>query len=295
MRAPVRDVHVSAAERSDRLVLADGRVLAWREWGPVDGAPVLLCTGAGMSSALGLDRAVLEQLGVRLLVVDRPGLGASSPDRRKTLFTVATDLGALADARGLADLRAIGFSQGAPFALALAAGGLVRAAAIVSGQDELAFPDVYPQLPGEVRVMVDAARNDLARFEADIAAIASAEWLGTMTLMMSGPADRAVYGQSPFAEFYRQSLAEGFVQGPGGYARDLALAFSPWPFAVEDIAVPVRLWFGRHDASPVHSPDHGLTLARRLRAAPHVIDPDCGSALLWTRSREIVAALLTDG
>ncbi|MBZ5715122.1 hypothetical protein [Nannocystis pusilla] len=45
----------------------------------------------------------------------------------------------------------------------------------------------------------------------------------------------------------------------------------------------------------MHSPDHGLTLARRLRAASHVIDPDCGSALLWTRSREILAALLADG
>jgi pimeloyl-ACP methyl ester carboxylesterase len=288
-------IHVSAADRSDRLVLADGRTLAWREWGPEGGAPVLFCTGAGMSGALGLDRAVVERLGVRLLAVDRPGLGDSSPDGGKTLASFAADIRVLAAACDLADLRALGFSQGAPFALALAASGAVRAVAIVSGQDELAFPEVYQRLPVEVAVMVDAARADPSRFEADIAAIASADWLWTMTLMMSGPADRAVYERPPFADFFRQSLAEGFAQGTAGYARDLALALAPWPFAVEDIAVPTRLWFGRQDTSPVHSPDHGLTLARRLRAAPHVIDPAVGSAVLWTRAHDILAALLIDG
>ncbi|MCY0987968.1 alpha/beta hydrolase [Nannocystis sp. ILAH1] len=295
MQAPLPAIEVGPAERSDRLTLAGGRVLAWREWGPERGRPVLLCTGAGMSSALGLDREVLAALDVRLIVVDRPGLGGSSPDRRKTLFSVATDFGALAEARGFADLPVIGFSQGAPFALALAAGGLVRAAAIVSGQDELTFPDVYRQLPAEVAVMVDAARTDHVRFEADIAAIASADWLSTMTRVMSGPADRAAYERPPFAPLFRQSLVEGFAQGPRGYARDLAIALAPWPFAVEDIAAPVHLWYGAQDTSPVHSPDHGVTLARRLRAAPHVIDPEAGSALLWTRTRDILAAVLADG
>ncbi|MDC0716261.1 alpha/beta fold hydrolase [Nannocystis bainbridge] len=294
MHDPVPAIEVGPADRSDRLTLADGRVLAWREWGPEAGAPVLLCTGAGMSSALGLDRAVLAELEVRLIAVDRPGLGGSSPDRRKTLFSVATDIGALAEARGLSDLRALGFSQGGPFALALAAGEVVRAASIVSGQDELGHPDIYKQLPAEVAVMVDAARTDPARLEADIAAIASAEWLTTMTRVMSSDIDRAAYERPPFAEFYRQSLVEGFQQGPAGYARDLAIAMAPWPFTVEDITVPVHLWYGTHDISPVHSPDHGRTLARRLDDAPHLIDPEAGSAVLWTRTRDILDALLAE-
>jgi pimeloyl-ACP methyl ester carboxylesterase len=284
-----------AADRRDQLALADGRVLAWREWGPVHGAPVLLCTGAGMSGALGLDAAAVDALGVRLLAVDRPGLGASSPDPNKSFASFAADIAALTGQRGLAGLRVVGVSQGAPFALALAAHGLARAVAVASGQDELAHPELVRLLPAEVARMIDAAAADPSRFEAEVAATATAEWLWSMIQAMSAPRDRAVYELPTFAALYQQSLREGFAQGPAGYARDLSLALRRWPFAVEDIAVPVDLWFGRHDTSPVHSPDHGALLSRRLRLARRTVDEHAGGAIAWTHSRELLAALLAAG
>jgi hypothetical protein len=45
--------------------------------------------------------------------------------------------------------------------------------------------------------------------------------------------------------------------GPGPYARDVVNTMDRWPFAVEDIAVTVTLWYGRLDTSILYSPDFG--------------------------------------
>lgn len=66
----------------DSVELPDGRQLAWSQWGPEDGHPVIFCTGAGMSGSLGFSADHLSELGFRLLASDRPGLGRSTPHPR---------------------------------------------------------------------------------------------------------------------------------------------------------------------------------------------------------------------
>ena len=86
-----------------------------------------------MSSWLGFGSEHLEGLGIRTISIDGPGLGSSDPHPRKTLATWVEDIWQLISLCDLRDVAAVGFSQGAPFAFALAAHGLVRAVAIVSG------------------------------------------------------------------------------------------------------------------------------------------------------------------
>jgi pimeloyl-ACP methyl ester carboxylesterase len=113
---------------------------------------VLFCPGAGTSSALGFGAECLDALGVRLIALDRPGLGGSDPDPTRTLASWAEDVRALIAERSLLGPRIVGFSQGAPFALACAAAGLVARAAIVSGGDELASPQMRAALVSDVAV-----------------------------------------------------------------------------------------------------------------------------------------------
>lgn len=277
---------MTESPRKSHLVLPDGRQLAWSEWGPEHGAPVLFCTGAGMSGSLGFGVEHLDSLGVRLIAIDRPGLGRSSHDPEKSLSSWASDVETLIAKLGLADPGAVGFSQGGPFALALAARGLVKAVALVSAQDDLGHPAIRSLLPEQVAGMVDAARTDPGGFEAHMARMVTDEFLWTLIRDMSAPCDREIYESPDFAPQYRTSLQEGFAQGAAGYARDLVIALNEWPFALEEIATPVDLWYGALDTSPVHSPDFGRTLASRLPAASLTVDPDRGSSLLWTRSRK---------
>ncbi|GAA3142516.1 hypothetical protein GCM10010466_36840 [Planomonospora alba] len=286
------NVAIEEPERLGRTELPDGRMLGWAEWGPQDGTPVLLCPGAATSRRLGFGAETISDLGVRLISVDRPGLGASDPMPGRTLNDWAHDVRHLAEARGLERPAVVGYSQGAPFALACAAAGVANGAAIVSGTDELAAPEFADALIPQVRGMVEAVVDDPAAAEASFAGFGDPETMWEIAVAGSSDADREVYLQPPFERAYRRAMAEAFSQGPAGYARDTVLATGRWPFDPAGITVPVDLWYGSQDASPVHSPDFGATLAGRIPTARHHVVPDAGASLLWTHAERILRSLL---
>lgn len=281
-------------DRLGATALPDGRALAWAEWGPAGGRPVLLCPGAATGRSLGFGAAAAARLGLRLISIDRPGLGASSPAPDRTLASFAADLATLCRARALGRPAVVGYSQGAPFALACAAAGAASAALVVAGTDELAHPALRPRLLPDVARLVDLAASDGAAAEAFFAGL-DAQRMWDLILGTSQPADRAVYEAPAFAPHLRRALEEAFAQGPAGYARDARLAFSRWPFDPAAIAAPVELWYGALDSSPVHSPDHGATLTARIPGARRRVIDGEGGALLWTRADEVLEAVASLG
>jgi pimeloyl-ACP methyl ester carboxylesterase/ADP-ribose pyrophosphatase YjhB (NUDIX family) len=282
---------VQPAERQTAVQLQDGRKLVWSEWGPIDGIPVLFCTGAGMNGSLGFGASHLPALGLRLMAIDRPGLGLSDPHLSKTLSSWVDDVRELIHGNQLHPVLAVGFSQGAPFAFALAGAGLVEAIAIVSGQDELTHPSIKPLLHPDVAAMIAAVEQDAAAFEQHFSETATWEGLWQLIITMSAECDRALYLSDSFSQAYQGCLREGFSQGARGYARDLVNAMSAWSLALEDIPIPVDLWYGGLDTSPVHSPDFGATLASRLPQVSHILAPNEGGSILWTRSHDILSKL----
>jgi pimeloyl-ACP methyl ester carboxylesterase len=264
--------------------------MAWSEWGPTDGAPVLFSPGAGTSSLLGFAATALDRLGARLIAVDRPGLGGSDASPDRTLLDGAADVRALATALALERPAIVGFSQGAPLALACAAAGSVSAVAVVSGTDELAGPSLRGMLPPEVVQQLDAAKADPTGVEGMFRGTTAA----MLVQMVAGSpeVDLAVYGEPAFAAAFAAALDEGFAQGANGFARDALLAMQRWPFDPAEIRVPVHLWYGRLDTSPFHSVDRGASLARRIPGAACTIVEGAAGAILWTHGAEILAALL---
>ncbi|WP_344322385.1 alpha/beta hydrolase [Streptomyces macrosporus] len=286
------DVNITDPERLGEERLPDGRLLGWAEWGPEDGVPVLLSPGAGTSRRLGLGADAPAALGVRLIALDRPGLGASTPAPGRTFADFAEDVRAFAARRGLERPPMVGNSQGAPFALACAARGVVGALAVVSGADEIADPRFADALPEELRRLVDTAVADPAAAERIFAGF-SPRAMEDMVTAGSPECDLAVYRHPAFAAAWRRALEEGFAQGPDGYARDTALAmgrWSRWGLDLSEITVPVDLWYGEEDTA--HSPDLGASLASRIpRAVRHLV-PGIGGAVLWTHAEEILRTLL---
>ncbi|MDT9682423.1 alpha/beta hydrolase [Streptomyces sp. TRM76323] len=286
------DYGVREPARLGQIRLPDGRSLGWAEWGPADGTPVLVCPGAATSRRLGFGGDVVDAAGVRLISVDRPGLGTSDPAPGRTLSGWAADIRHLIHERALRAPSAVGFSQGAPFALALAANGLVDAVAVVSGSDELAHPRFARSLDPQVKNMVDAVAADPGAAEASFAGFGSADTLWDLIVTTSSEPDRTVYTDPAFQRAFRSAMAEAFSQGPSGYARDTVLAMGRWPFDPADIAVPVDLWYGQQDTSPVHSPDRGESLARLIPKATRHLLPAAGGSLLWTHTETVLRTLL---
>ncbi|SEG76877.1 Pimeloyl-ACP methyl ester carboxylesterase [Thermomonospora echinospora] len=283
------NVHVDDPVRLGESRLPGGRLLGWAEWGPPGGIPVLLSPGAATSRWLGFGGGALDRLGVRLISVDRPGLGASTPAPGRTFADHAADIRELAALLGLGRPAMVANSQGTPFALACAAEGVVAGLAVVSGADEVAAPEFADALPGDLRGLVETVTSDPVRAEGVFAGFGpQAMW--DMVMGGSPQSDLAVYQDPAFASAYRRALEEGFAQGPQGYARDTVLAMGRWPFDLASIAVPVDLWYGEEDTS--HSPDNGATLATRIPGATRHVIPGIGGAVLWTHAEPILRTLL---
>ena len=282
---------VTTPARRGRTALPDGRSLGWSEWGPTDGRPVLFVPGAGSSSVLGFGADVVDALRVRLIGLDRAGLGASDPAPHRTFDDWTDDVRAVVELRGLGHPPMVGFSQGAPFALACASARVIPAVAIVSGTDELAAPHLAELLPLGLRELLQRVTAEPDE-GAVLFATMTAATLHQMVLDGSADLDRDVFDDADFHRLYRAALDEGFARGADSYARDTVLAMSPWPFALDTIAVPADLWYGTLDASPVHSPDFGASLAQRIPTARRVVIDTAGGALLWTHAAAILSQLL---
>ncbi|MGW8532465.1 MULTISPECIES: alpha/beta fold hydrolase [Nocardiopsidaceae] len=273
-------------ERSGRTALPDGRALAWSEWGDPRDRPVLLCPGAATGRSLGFGTHLLRLLGLRLVSVDRPGLGASDPLPGRTLADFAADVRDLCAARSLGRPHVVGNSQGAPFAFACAVAGVARSLTVVSAADEVALvPDALPDGPKAMVGLVASDPEEASRLLEGM----GPEAMWDMVTAASPASDLAVYRAPAFESAYRGAMAEAFAQGTAGYARDTVLAMSPWGLALDGITVPVGVWYGEQDTS--HSPDNGDRLARRVPGARRRIVPGIGGAVLWTHAERILRAL----
>jgi pimeloyl-ACP methyl ester carboxylesterase len=100
---------------TDRTIrLRDGRQLGYAEWGDFGGAPVLFFhgwPGSRIEGRLGDEAARVT--GVRLVAIDRPGMGLSVFQPRRTLVDWPADVVELASALGLDRFAVLGISGGA--------------------------------------------------------------------------------------------------------------------------------------------------------------------------------------
>ena len=99
----------------------DGRKLAYVEFGDPS-APLVIHNHGGPSSRLEgrllADGATSN--GLRLVSVDRPGIGRSSPQKYRSYESWANDLLSIADALGYQEFGVSGWSEGGPWPLAAA-------------------------------------------------------------------------------------------------------------------------------------------------------------------------------
>src|SRR5262249_40789732 len=119
-----------------RLTLRDGRTLAWREYGPVDGRPLLRFQGTpGSRKSRHPDEHAYDRLHVRMVVADRPGYGESTRLPGRGIADVADDALELLDHLGLGVVHVLGGSGGGPHVLAFAERhpDRVRAATVIVG------------------------------------------------------------------------------------------------------------------------------------------------------------------
>lgn len=287
-----------AARHEDRRIrLPDGRLLGYAEYGDLAGTPVFFFHGLGTTRVIcPPDEGRALEHGVRLIAVDRPGVGLSDPRPRRRLLDWPADVAHLADRLRIGRFSVVGWSGGGPYAIAcgyllpnrIRAVGLVSAPAPLSGEpaaDYLRrFDRNAARAAGRAPWMIRLAlwhwgrtqRRDPVRFfEESVAAMAEAD-----QAVLAHPQVRgAMIANS--SELYRHG-------GRGIYDEALVLA-RRWGFELADIRVPVHIWHGERDGTiPIAMARY---LARAIPDSRATFYPDEGHHLLYSRWPEILSAL----
>jgi pimeloyl-ACP methyl ester carboxylesterase len=279
--------------------LPDDRRLAYSEGGDPAGTPVVLCHG-WLASRLAChpDDATTAALGVRLVTVDRPGIGQSDRDPGKSLLSVAADIEALADRLELARFHVLGHSGGGPYALALAhrLPDRVARVAVASGFAPFDRPDAYagmtPRMRGFVRLLRRApwlAGVFLAgaprRFRTDPEK-AFAKQFGELC-----EADATALEDPALHAVLLDSAVESLAGGSAGVALESQLLFvRSWGFSPATVRCPVDLWYG--DADTIVPVEMGRHLAQTLPDSRLTVVPGGGHTLVLTRWTDILRALV---
>lgn len=273
----------------DHLLIAVGpRVL--RVHAPVhssgDGMPIVYLHG-GLGSILerpANDR-VIAPLGIRLIRIERPGFGASSRHAGRTLATWADDVRAVLDALGLARVGLLGWSGGAPHALAVAALAPERVTAVALVGAGVQDP-AWRLDPGDAAAFARFTEETNARVAAMTKLAGQGTALVDVILGRMPEVDRAVSGEvrAMLAASYAEAL-----RGDGGALDEMVALRTPWPFEPGAIAAPVHVWTGALDQNT--PPAGAQALVDALPRARHDVLPERGHNLIFSDAERILAAL----
>jgi pimeloyl-ACP methyl ester carboxylesterase len=239
--------------------LPTGRRLGFAEFGDPSGDAVLWCHGTpgGRRQFPLLGRRAAEKLGLRVVLVGRPGSGLSDPYVYESVADWAADMAHIADALGVERLGVAGLSGGGPFALACAAvpplAGRVAAVAVLGGVVPAVGPDA-----------VATGTIDLARRYAPL--------LHRLRRPLAETVNAMVLPLVPFAHYACRAYASAIPEGDrrvlhdpemeGMFVDDLILLMRgrfqaivddarlfgrDWGFRLAEVAAPVRWWHGDAD------------------------------------------------
>jgi pimeloyl-ACP methyl ester carboxylesterase len=259
MRHPFRVPRVERPRAEGRFYLPTGRRLGFAEFGDPSGAPVLWCHGTpgGRRQFPLLGRRAAEKLGLRVVVVGRPGTGLSDAHPYETVADWAADIAHVADALGAERLGVVGLSGGGPYALACGAvpplSDKVAAVAVLGGVVPSVGPDAIatgaikltrrfaPLLSGLRRPLAEAVYAMLS----PVLPLAHYACQGYARTTHEG--DRRVLHDPEMEGMFIDDfalLAKGRFQA---IVDDARLFGRDWGFRLADVAAPVRWWHGDAD------------------------------------------------
>lgn len=246
------------------VLLPDGRRLGYAEYGDPHGELVLWFHGTpGARRQVPLvARDAAERLGLRLVCVERAGVGASSDHAYRQVRDAADDIAVVADHLGHDRFLILGLSGGGPYTLACAhempdrvvavgiLGGLVpttgEEAAATSGIVALTRP--FNRLLTVFRVPLGVGLCIFIRVTQPAGHVF---YKAYEQLLPHG--DDKVLDDPALEAMFVDDLTTGGRRQFNAFVNDLVLVGRPWGFRVADVRVPVRWWHG--DADPFVSLD----------------------------------------
>jgi pimeloyl-ACP methyl ester carboxylesterase len=271
--------------------LPDGRALSWAEYGSTRGVPCLLLPDLGSSRLA--PRWLLHECTppaeVRLLALDRPGIGDSDPVGLGGQEDPVEDLQHLVSTLAVGRVAVIGVGQGASDAVAFAAGYPAMVSTVLAISPRMTA-EPAPRRHRWLRprgLAAAAPAGPLAAWlrAAGDGADLTAERTWERATHRMDPRAARILGQRWQDPTFRQGLADDLNEAAGSWTTP-AVAPPPLNWEQPNCPVPVRIWHGRDET--------GTTLARARNIADlhgwHVTTVDGGSAMFGSWPQILTAA-----
>jgi pimeloyl-ACP methyl ester carboxylesterase len=237
---------------------------------------------------------------LRLLALDRPGIGGSDYHSGRTLVDWPPLLAEVADLLKVDKFRILAISGGGPYALS-AAWGLperVIATAVCCGAPPIADREDVSDLLPVYRFLLRVYRRHPSviqhsfRLIRPLATLRPPAWLFRLMVKTLPAADAAVLAEPGTLEMKWEGYAGAWRGDRDGVFGDARIYAQPWGFRPEDIRVPVRLWHGKDDANfrwPL-----AADLAARIPACTaRFLEGEGHYSLAFRRCGEILRYLVT--
>jgi pimeloyl-ACP methyl ester carboxylesterase len=192
--------------------------------------------------------------GVRLIAIDRPGMGLSDFQPRRTFVDWPADAVQVAAALGLDRFAVLGISGGSPHAAACAwkLSDRLTGAEIVSDLAPLDVPGVIAGMGRRNRLTFQLVGHLAVLRRILMAAMAVSVALRPDRVLERGVAaavDKEYLGRPNVRNILVESLSEAFRSGSRGPALEMGLYARPWGFRLENIRTPMHPWHGEQDAN----------------------------------------------
>jgi pimeloyl-ACP methyl ester carboxylesterase len=245
--------------------------------------------------------AVAKRLGLRVIAVERPGLGRSDVQPGRTILDWPRDLAALADCLGLQGFAVAGVSGAGPYLLAAAYAlpERVRQVVMIGCIGPTDGPDAESGMAWSRRAYFALTRRSpwlaarlLTTAFADRQQLQVERFYRAMTGGLS-ESDQRVLARPEIWDAQIANCREALAAGLAGFVAEVSLAAGRWGFSLRDVKPPVELWHGTDDRSTP------LTMARSMArelpdAVLHVLEGE-GHFLMHAHGDAILAGLAGGG
>ena len=264
--------HVKRPALEGSVAVRDDRRLGFAEYGNPHGRAVVWMHGTpGAHRQIPIEaRVYAEDANLRLIGLDRPGIGSSTPHLYDNIGDWVEDLRLLLDTLGISHTAMIGLSGGGPYALA--AGALatdrVTSVGVLGGVPPTVGPDA---IRGGILELAVRLAPVLRRVRIPLSVVLTQVIRGVRPLAGSGldlyaavqpQGDKRLLARPEFRAMFLDDLLHGARFQTLAPLNDLLLFARDWGFALADVTVPVHWWHG--DADHIIPFAHGRHCADRL-------------------------------
>jgi pimeloyl-ACP methyl ester carboxylesterase len=293
-------VAIARPKLEGNIAVGDDRQIGFAEFGDPQGRAVFWLHGTpGARRQIPMEaRVYAEQRQIRLIGVDRPGIGSSTPYQYDTVFAFAEDLRTIADTLGIDKFQVIGLSGGGPYTLACAAAmpDRVVAAGVLGGVAPVRGADA---ISGGISTLISAA--------APVVQVAGAplRWAAVTLIRLIRPvaepalyvyasispeADRQLLVRPEFKAMFLDDLLNGSRKQLAAPFADVVVFARDWGFRLDEVKVPIRWWHG--DRDHIVPFEHGQHVVSRLPDAQLTELPGESHLAGLGRAEEILDTML---